>query len=56
MRIVFSERVKELLKMVKPYIDPDTSELNPDAPDEIKRAHKEFKELADKEYEAACLD
>lgn len=53
MRVVFSDKFHELLEIVKPYVNAYTAELDPNAPEDIKRAYKEFMKLGDKEYEEA---
>ena len=57
MRIVYSERVKELEKKVFPYIDFThiPCKLKEEAPEEIKKAYEEFCALCDEEDKKASI-
>lgn len=52
MRIIYSERVKELEKLIEPYWEWNGihCHIREDAPEEIKQAEKEWRELENKEY------
>lgn len=52
MRVIYSDKVKQLYKTVKPYIERVglDSHIKADAPQEIKELYEEWKELANKEY------
>lgn len=54
MRVKFSDRVRELGNIVAPYLD-EWAQLNPNAPENIKKLYKEYIDLANKEYEEASL-
>lgn len=51
MRIVYSDKVYELLNLIKPYIEWDKfpAKLKDDAPDDIKKAEVLCNELMKKE-------
>ena len=55
MRVVYSDKVEKLWDKIEPYFIMDglTLKLDSDAPDDIKKAYKEYKILSHKEYEEA---
>lgn len=57
MRVVFSEKVNELEKIISPYMDLSCipCKLKEDAPDEIKQAYNEFIRISKEEYEKSMI-
>lgn len=51
MRVIYSDKEKQLYKTVKPYIEIVglDSHIKADAPQEIKELYEEWKELSNKE-------
>ena len=51
MRIVYSDKVYELLNLIKPYVEWDKfpAKLKEDAPENIKNAESLYRELVKKE-------
>lgn len=55
MRMQFSEKVKDLRELTKPYLVTNgiNVSVKEDAPEEIKEAFEEYKRLANEEYNDA---
>ena len=55
MRLIYSDRVKQLSELLEPYWECDGiyCRIREDAPEEIKQAEKEWRELEEKEYHDA---
>lgn len=51
MRIIYSDKVKKLFKLIEPYVEWDKfpAKLKDDAPDDIKKAESLCNELMEKE-------
>lgn len=58
MRVIFSEKIREMNKKVEPYLQYKGLEVMvaDDAPDEIKELYAELKKCIHEEYEEAWQD
>lgn len=58
MRVIFSEKVREMEKKVKPYLECHGLEMTiaDNAPDEIKKLYAEWGKCIHEEYEEAWQD
>lgn len=57
MRVIYSDKVKQLYKKVEPYIERFglESRIKDNAPQEIKELYEEWKSLANEEYKNAMI-
>lgn len=56
MRLRYSDEVNRLSDIIDPYMDwTFPPKLKENAPQEIKEAYQQFKELAQKEYKEAMM-
>lgn len=56
-RLIYSDRVKQLSELLEPYWEWDGiyCRIREDAPEEIKQTEKEWRELEEKEYHDALV-